>query len=438
MLTLPSLLLLLPSCSAPLGPLDSLASFPVDWSDWAVAEPANPWLTVTAGGVLRVGYCGEHFPAGSIGHANIRAALEAVSSAEGVAVSVDWSETPHHPPLYPDFYDRYTPDGAPFDVYFDYVDTTPFDTPMGANGGVYSYSAADDEWRTGSCFPSGCEAAAAIVAAQMSAFSGHAADPSAEDRSPGLGLWSHEVGHMVGLLHQGPADDGRAVRALDRQHFHSMTVWRGMPGLATHADDVRRGRLSAYSKAYLQWRYPDPGFSGDSAPDWYVHEILLLRDGTAAGDPPPVTADTTVKFSDHNPSALFWSAEEGAFLDCDTGAAPIVVGQVSGVSDSGCGRDEVTLSWQIDGAELARRRLGAASCAAPYVQHQWIRQLSITASDITPSDCADRTPGWVADGDCFPQSASLALVADPDDDFAELHEDDNVVTVQATLHASCP
>lgn len=417
---------------------DILQAYPVDWTDWDVAEPDHPRIASALGGSLYVGYCDEHFPAGTVGHANLETALERVAELEGVDIEVSWVARPDHPVFDPDFYDLYTPTGVPYDIYFDYVDDTPFGRAMGANGGVYTYFAGTDEWRTARCPTSGCEADAAIVAAQLSAFSTHAADATEEADAPPLGLWSHEVGHMLGIRHQGEDDGSGRVRDLDRQHFHSMTVWRGQSGLATHATDVRTGRVSAYSKAYIQARYADPAYSGDTAPDWFVHETLLFRDTSASGDPSPVTPDTTDKFGDYNPSSLLWDDVEGIFVDCDTAMVPRYFTQFSNVSDHGCGSDVVEVAWQLDGVELERRSVDATDCAAPYVQYQWARSLRIEAADVTPSGCSDTSPTWVDDASCFPQEVEVAAVVDPDGAFAEAHEDDNAVAMAVELVETCP
>ena len=207
------------------------------------------------------------------------------------------------------------------------------------------------------------------------------------------------------------------VRALDQHHFMGATVTRGSGRGVTHGDDQRSGRISAYTLAFLQDRYPAASTTW-AAPEWFAHEMVIERDTCVTER--PATPATHWESRDHHPTELCADAATGSFVTCGAGTNPSFTLQFSSKSAENCTAG-AHARLTIDGVEVARGATVTPDCTDPLRQYTWTVAPTILQSTLPAGPLPRTVPAVLEvvsasptpEGDASDNAVRLELTLQP-------------------------
>ena len=242
---------------------------------------------------------------------------------------------------------------------------------------------------------------------------------------PSVGVIAHELGHALGMVHgywdedecTGAVAPPTQVRALDQHHFMGATVTRGSGRGVTHGDDQRSGRISAYTLAFLQDRYPAASTTW-AAPEWFAHEMVIERDTCVTER--PATPATHWESRDHHPTELCADAATGSFVTCGAGTNPSFTLQFSSKSAENCTAG-AHARLTIDGVEVARGATVTPDCTDPLRQYTWTVAPTILQSTLPAGPLPRTVPAVLEvvsasptpEGDASDNAVRLELTLQP-------------------------
>lgn len=379
-----------------------VAATPMNLADWAGERRLAPDLVAD----LTIYYCEEHFPAGSQALANLEAAVAAYDMMPGVRIALATAPAPGTTTHVPDlkFDDAVMVDYAPIDP----------DAWAGAFVGTCDPVGAIEECRLGRVLLNSLHYTTDT-------------DPWDDERAPSVGVFFHELGHLLGLTH--PENSTGANRALARATIHGPKV---------HRDDPRGAVRHALTLAHLRAVYPAKLALLPDA-ELSVHPVLMLADadGTTSDE---ITFD---KRYQRNPEAgladglnevkLRWNPVGRRFDACVAPTASAPPTWRAQLSETGGGllTQAVELRWSISTAakpakwtRLATTTIDHAAGVEPLAQYDWTTKLVIGAAAV----------GLPVSGPLTMVTRQLAFEIDPDGAVTEDDETDNRVTATVCLY----
>lgn len=277
---------------------------------------------------LRVIVCGEHFPNGSQALENVRNAIAVFNNTPYIKIKfrAQINLTATHIPeteLYTCGQNRH-PIFNDNDIYIYMAETafnkdgcglmtddpnTPNDESVpGATAYVAKYVNTNNEW---TCCTNeiGVAYDKAILCLKKGNFSDYFNDITRSGNAPSTGIITHEMGHM---FHMGHNSGNGPLNKRDNYHqiFDGLCNWVGNIDWSTgprssdwqHDFDKRAPRITAYTRAVFDAKYPLQNTNEDELFEWTIHQILNFRDSNN------IVSDRSLKFfSLANPSSLNWS-----------------------------------------------------------------------------------------------------------------------------------
>lgn len=210
----------------------------------------------------------QHFPVGSQGYANVKACIDYLNSLPFLSLSFTLHSVPHHdesvvfscgdPANLKQDYDLY------IDLFTQAPDIGQCQLSSFTGAAAYVAHFINNGWVWGGNV-NGQPSDHAVLLLNESFFSDYYADHTQSDLAPSVGLIWHEIGHW---LHHGHVDERHS-----QYHVHDhMANWRGTCGGLTHAEDLRKPRVSAFVRALFDDVY-GPAYT-DTKYEFSMQDII--------------------------------------------------------------------------------------------------------------------------------------------------------------------